>query len=252
MVLKLTHGCGFHLLVLTGALFPLKAFSQDAAPVVSSETKSPAAKRPLLKYVPPKSDSSGGTRIDGDGGARGVFSKNQALYVIAPNGAAYTTQKQPSLFYYQMSGLDARAGETLSFSIVVPNQSKPLLKAVAENAESGLRRIQISRYGVELASGVRYEWKLALSEGGEGKSKDTLASGSIEYKEASEALKRDLAEQPENQAAIYAAHGIWYDAFEALSSQILKDPKNPQLLAQRVSLLKQIQLETVAAKLVNR
>jgi len=74
-----------------------------------------------------------------------------------------------------------------------------------------------------------------------------LLQGSIKYVEPSKELKDALAADPKHAAEVYAAHGIWYDALEEISNQIVADPKNRELLAQRAALLDQAGLSKVTA-----
>ena len=51
-----------------------------------------------------------------------------------------------------------------------------------------------------------------------------------------------LAGRPPSARA-YAEQGLWYDALEALSDAIERAPADPELLAQRDSLLRQASLD---------
>lgn len=207
----------------------------------AADVPAPTAKRPLLKYAAPKPAGSPGARIDGDGGSRGTGARDAAIYLLVPEGEALTTQKQPSLFYFQRGG-DAASGSRLTVTVVDPAHSAPLLKARAENPEPGFRRVQLARHSVELQPGVRYEWRVSLGGEREGRSSDVFASGVIRYVEPSPELAKALEESPGMRAEIYAQHGIWYDALEEISNRILTEPKKQEWEEARSSLLKQVGL----------
>jgi len=226
---------------------PAQDATPTAAAAASPEGASTPAKRPLLKYAAPKSSGSSGVRIDGDGGSRGTTGTTPVLHVLAPSGEALTTRKQPVLFYSQSGTAEDAGDRSLTFTLVEPNRAAPLIKAVAAKSVPGIRRVQVSTHGVELKEGVRYDWRVALGAGAEGRSLDVFASGSIKYVAPSKELKDALESDPSHKAEVYAAHGIWYDALEEISNQIMADPKNPELLAQRAALLEQVGLGKVNA-----
>src|SRR5258705_12767986 len=89
-------------LLLASSLFLTPAFAQSPAPADAkpADEEAAAPKRLVLKYTPPKG-TTGGKRIDGDGGSRGPDIKLPSIYVLAPNGAATTTSEHPSLFWFQ-------------------------------------------------------------------------------------------------------------------------------------------------------
>ncbi len=244
----------FQLAVLSWfTIWAVSAPAQNAGDAPPPGAAAPAeaavqpAKRPLLKYAAPKSAGSMGLRVDGDGGSRGAGGMNAAIYLLAPEGEALTTQKQPALFYFQRGGEKA-AQSNLTFTVVDPSQAAPLLKAKAENPEPGFRRVQLSRHAVELTPGVRYEWRVSLGGEGEGRSSDVFASGVIRYVEPSPELIKALEAAPGKRAEIYAEHGIWYDALEEVSNLILAEPQNTEWERARASLLEQIGLGRILEK----
>ncbi len=239
---------GLSFVTLCAATATAQTAADAPAPNAPATTDAPAqtTKRPLLKYAAPKAAGSPGARVDGDGGSRGTGAKDAAIYLLAPDGEALTTQKQPSLFYFQRGGeADSKSGLTLT--VVDPTRPTPLLKAKAENPEPGFRRVQLARYSVELQPGVRYEWRVSLGAG-EGRSSDVFASGVIRYVEPSAELTKALEASPGKRAEIYAQHGIWYDALEEVSNRILAEPQNREWEQARASLLEQIGLGRILEK----
>lgn len=227
--------------------------AQNAGPAPTPEapatgaSPAPVTKRPLLKYAAPKPVGAAGVRVDGDGGSRGTDAKDVAIYLLVPNGEALTTQKQPSLFYFQRGG-GTPSNDDLTLTVVDPASALPLLRAKADNPEPGFRRVQLARHSVELRPGVRYEWRVSLGGRQEGRSADIFASAGIRYVEPSPELQKALEASPGRRAEVYAEHGIWYDALEEVSNRILEEPRNPEWAQARASLLEQIGLGRILEK----
>src|SRR4051812_5757293 len=131
--------------------------AESAKPAQAAAT--PAPKRTLLKYTPPK-NAVAGARIDGDGGSRGTADKDKlpSLIVLTPPHAALTTQPQPTLFWYQTGGSDTR----LELTVVEPKNPEPVLRVRADGSpKAGIHRLPLARYGAVLKPGVPYKWTIA-------------------------------------------------------------------------------------------
>lgn len=206
-------------------------------------TPPPASKRAALTYKPPK-NAERGTRIDGDAGTRSGGSL-PSLYVLAPDHTALTTREQPSLFWFQ----SAPAAKRLELTLIEPRKSQPLLKVSTEKSDrAGIHRVSLARHGVKLARGVTYKWSIALVPDPENRSQDIIASGTIRRVEPGPDLAAQLATaEPDKLPAIYAAHSIWYDAFETLSDRIIMAPEQYDLREQRAGLLAAVALSAAAA-----
>ena len=227
-------------LILAATFLAAHAQAQTAA-----EPAKPAApaKRSLLSYTPPKSAATG-TRIDGDGGSRGSGDKLPSLYVLAPNHTALTTSEQPSLFWYQTGPAKTRFELTLT----EPKNPKPLLKVSTDKADGGIHRVSLAKQNVTLKPGVSYKWTIAWVPDPANRSQDVIASGTIQCIKPDAKLTAALADAKGlDKAAVYAQHGIWYEALETVSNEIDAAPKDKDLHAQRAALLQQAGLKEAAA-----
>ena len=243
-------------LLLTTSLALTHAFSQDPAPADAkpADGAAPTAKKSLFKYTPPKT-SEGGKRIDGDGGSRGPDVKLPNITVLAPKEAAVTTSEQPSLFWFQAGPMPEKVIKTARIEVTLldPKNPKPLLKVTSplsgdKQAGSGLRRVALGKQKVSLQPGVNYKWTVALIPDPANRSQDVVTSASIQRIEPSKELAAALkTAAPGDKAAVYAQNGVWYDAVEAITAQIDKEPKNGDLRKQRGELLKQGGLKDAAA-----
>lgn len=228
-------------LIIAAAFLATHASAQTAAE--PAKPAAPAKKRSLFDYTPPKNVTTG-TRIDGDGGSRGKGEKLPSLYVLAPNHTALTTREQPSLFWYQT----AAANTHFELTLTEPKNPKPLLKVATDKADGGIHRVSLAKHGVSLKPGVAYKWTVAWVPDAANRSQDVIASGSIQRIEPEAKLTAALADAKGlEKAAVYAQHGIWYEALETVSNEIDAAPKNKELHAQRAALLDQAGLKEAAA-----
>lgn len=228
-------------LIIAAAFLATHASAQTAAE--PAKPAPPAKKRSLFDYTPPKNVTTG-TRIDGDGGSRGKGEKLPSLYVLAPNHTALTTREQPSLFWYQT----AAAKTHFELTLTEPKNPKPLLKVATDKADGGIHRVSLAKHKVTLKPGVSYKWTIAWVPDPANRSQDVIASGSIQRIEPDAKLTAALADAKGlEKAAVYAQHGIWYEALETVSNEIDAAPKNKDLHAQRAALLDQAGLKDAAA-----
>ena len=153
---------------------------------------------------------------------------------LAPNHLALTLNGSPSLFWH----LDAAAPEnvTLVFTLINEANDLPLIESnLALPERSGVNRVNLADYGVELNEGDLYIWSIALVPDLENRARDQVTLGR---------LKRvSLDREVPSEAREFAARGYWYDALESLSNRIDSDPEDLEARALRRSLLRQAGLE---------
>jgi hypothetical protein len=227
--------------------FPQRSYAasdpaENPAPPAIAET-SPAHAPSKLFYKPPGDAGKIPTRVSG--GARGDSGINTALFTLAPDHVALTTQAQPSLFWFQSKPAKAK----FELTVVEPKNPKALVSLTAPQADkAGIHRIKLDKYKVQLQPNVAYEWSVAIVPDPENRSKDVIAKGVIKRIDppANLAGRIEKLSDPE-RAAAYAEAGIWYDALDAISNAIEAHPDDSSLREQRASLLKQVGLSEAAA-----
>ena len=235
--------------ILMIALLMASAHGQTTAqPPKSAPRPTPGqapVKREVLSYKVPK-DAVAAPRKDGDAGSRGWTEMLPSLYVLAPNHTGLTTRGQPSLFWYQTGPARMR----IEVTIIEPTKPKPImpkpiLRVGADKAEQGgIHRIRLDRYNVTLAPGVVYRWTVSLIPDPNNRSQDIIASDTIQRIEPDAQLKAALAgSKGTYTAAVYASHGIWYDALEAVTDGIDGSPADKDLRLQRSALIEQVGLK---------
>jgi hypothetical protein len=135
----------------------------------------------------------------------------------------------------------------LEFTLFEQDSDEPEVEAkLATPDRAGIQRIRLADYGLELEPGSEYEWSVTLIVDPEKRSKDVVVTGWIDRIEHSEALTARLGSEGDaSSAAIYAAEGVWYDSFAALSDQIDGNPGDENLRTQRAEVLRQVGLDKV-------
>lgn len=195
-----------------------------------------------VKFRPPASDAP---PVRVTGGSRGAGDSATTLEVLAPNETGLTTLEQPSLFWFQSKPANAK----FELTLLQENKAKPLLQLKIErSSKAGIQRLKLSDQGVKLASGVEYQWVVALITDPDNRSSDLIASGVIKRIEASADLKEKIAKStPASLPEVYAEQGIWYDALSVLSDEIDAQPDNKALQETRADLLRQVGLKSAAS-----
>jgi len=223
-----------------------KAESASEAPTTEPEPVNaapPAASLRLLYVAPDR-----GKPVKPTGGAtRGSDKKIPLMFALTPDHVGQTVSAQPSLFWYVDRVPDAAM--RIEFTLFDQTRDEPEVAAtLAAPERTGIQRIRLADYGVELKPGAEYEWSVTLIVDPEKRSKDVVVTGWIDRIEHSGRLATRLeGDSGARAAAIYAEEGLWYDSFAALNDQIDGNPGDANLLTQRTDVLRQVGLDQVAS-----
>jgi hypothetical protein len=91
---------------------------------------------------------------------------------------------------------------------------EPLVEAeLVRPAAAGIQRIDLATYGVELRTGLEYEWSVTLAMDPARRSRDLVTVGWIERAEPPDGLAK-------TDPAALASAGFWYDAFAAAAAEL--------------------------------
>jgi hypothetical protein len=223
--------CG--MLVLAGG--PLAEVSAQAKSADQAQTVAVPVYKPPLRGAP-------GGRVGG--GTRGIASRDVfMLSVLAPGHTGLTVREQPVLYWF----ISADTALPAEIAIVDPNSTTPLLeKPLAGPITRGVHSIRLADHGVRLEPGVVYRWSVSVITDAGRRSRDILASGTIERIPPPATLDAALATAgPERSAFVYAEAGIWYDAMAAVCEMLARTPDSEPLRGQRAALLAQAGLPTI-------
>ncbi|MGH7287229.1 MAG: DUF928 domain-containing protein [Myxococcota bacterium] len=219
-----------------------KGRSEEPAPRYEppeAEASKARASSPLL-YVPPAIGEPA-RRIGA--GTRGM-GRQASIQILAPDHLGYTTEEQPTLYWY----LAEATTTPVVFTIRDENSIEPLIEAqLAAPAQAGVQAVRLADHGMRIAPGTNYQWFVSLVPEPERRSKDFTVGAWIARREPDAALRGKLAAANGREAIVFAESGLWYDAIDALSSQIASAPADRRLRAQRAALLEQAGLAEVAA-----
>jgi Domain of Unknown Function (DUF928) len=211
----------------------------DAKGKATPTAATPVAATPV--YKPPLRGAPGG-RVGG--GTRGAPGRDTfMLSVLAPDHNGLTVSEQPALYWF----ISADISLPVEVTIADPNGTQPLLeKRVPTPVKRGVQRFPIAEHGVKLEPGITYRWSVTVVSDPNRRSRDILASGTIERVEPPPGLGAKVqGASKENLAFMYAEAGIWYDAVAAISEMIESSPGDARLLKQREALLTQAGLAQI-------
>jgi len=226
--------------LIAGAL-PTLAAEREVPPPAKPQAPAPMKQVQAPVYKPPARGMPGG-RVGG--GTRGTRERDVfVLSVLAPDHTGLTTKEQPCLFWF----ISTRTALPVELTIIDPAVVGSVLETrLSAPVERGVHRVRLAEHGVRLRMGVAYQWSVTVVPDPAHRSRDILASGTIERVEADAGLKQQLpGTRVENLAAVYAQAGIWYDALEAISDVIDGAPKDDTLRRYRAELLAQVGLPRV-------
>jgi hypothetical protein len=218
--------------------------SVQASPVTSSDSQARRPANAVPVYKPPMRGAPGG-RVGG--GTRGVAGRDVfVLSVLAPDHKALTVSDQPALYWF----ISSDTSLPIELAIADPNATEPLLETrLPSPAPRGVHRIRLADFAVKLEPGVAYRWSVTVVPDANRRSRDILASGTIERVEPSAVLAARLqSARTGDLPFIYAEEGIWYDALAVLSDLIDGAPENGDLQRQRAALLSQARLPQITAE----
>lgn len=205
--------------------------------VASNDTSAPV-------YQPPLRGTPGG-RVGG--GTRGN-SDVLMLSVITPDHTGRTTKGQPSLFWFISAGTTLPVELTIIKLTPDPKDSVPMLETrIATPVERGIHRVRLGDHGIVLAPDTTYQWSVAVIPDAARRSRDILASGTIERVDPDQILAESLtAAHGEELVSRYAKSGYWYDAIETVCDLIERSPNDATAQRNRAALLTQVGLSETA------
>jgi hypothetical protein len=179
----------------------------------------------------PRTRTGGGTRTD---------AAPIEVAVLVPEDTGLTISEQPTLYWRLSQDTNAR----FEFVLSDEREVAPLWReSVTDTFRAGIHSLPVSAMKLTLTPGVSYRWFVALVRNPDQRSNDVVSSGTVERVASAPGLDEQLGRaSPEERASIFAAHGLWYDALDALNKAIEARPDDASLQSQRTALLEQVGL----------
>lgn len=211
----------------------------DSAPTTSVSgatvpTTQPAAadnQSDVLTFREDKASAAG--RLGG--GARGEGDGPEVFLLVSAR-LGRTVSARPTIYWYLTEDTEA----DLDLVIAEPAASQPLFrKRYQGHFEKGLHDFSLAEASEDLKPGVRYQVTVTIQQDPADPSVNPFSTGLIE-RVAPPASLAAAGQAP--TASEYCQEGLWYDALEALTRAIAREPANPHLRHQRLGLLRQQQV----------
>lgn len=220
-----------------------------------------------FKLPPPPPDRDAPGRRGG-GAGRGCGAGNQSVTALMPEYQqglergtmtkvwGTTTTERPTFWF----DIPYENGAIAAVEFVLQDNSSPARElyrsAIVPPTAAGIISIQLPASVPPLEVGKLYQWffKVRLQCGSDLAAakpqiqKEDL-NGWVQRVSPSLAFTNQLKQAtPQQQAALYAQNGIWFDALTTLAEQRLTHPQAARLLADWQTLLRSIGLESLTTK----
>lgn len=229
-----------------GATAVAETRSPEANDKVESTTasKAEASETVVPDWLPRRS----GTRAARVGGATRGATQDVTVHALVPqyDAAALTLSAEPTLYWH----VSETTPYSVNFTLVDPDAIDPLVDVTLPGPfASGVHAVDLTAHSAKLESGKQYYWFVAVMPNPERRSADIIARGAVERVEADPALQSALEEAADrDRVDTLAREGIWYDALEALTTEMERNPDETAPRIRRNALLEQVGLiELVSA-----
>ncbi|BAY48635.1 hypothetical protein SAMD00079811_62610 [Scytonema sp. HK-05] len=247
--------------------FTLVFMSCLSSPIALQAKPTITRSAPIRFNPPPPPPDRGAPGNRGEGASRGecaaldlpltalVPSYKQRLSNSQEEGSTMTkvwgltSVEQPSFWFYvpyHQSDLQA-----IEFVLQTDKNKTIYRTPVSVPQAPGIVRVQLQNTTTPLETNKQYHWFFKVSVVCDPKQPPTLdyVEGWVQRVNLDAALRNQLKQpSPQQQVAIYALEGIWYDALTTLAELRLASPQDPRLAEDWKSLLKVIGLEKVATQ----
>lgn len=169
--------------------------------------------------------------------------------LIPPSNMGISVADYPTLLFYipdvDLEGLEGKfilrnEKDEVIYSKKIPLKAPDSIVSVALSDAPSLP---------PLDTGKLYPWEFVIIFDQEDSSDSTYVGGSIERITPNSDLKDRLnTASPEEQPAIYATHGVWYEAVATLAQLRCSAPNDSTLASDWESLLQQVGLPEISKK----
>ncbi len=194
-------------------------------------------------YAPGALANTASVRIEG--AARGSGAGAPVPEALGPAHVGASAHESPTLYWF----LPQATSYSVELTVMLPGAVTPLLETTFQGPlDAGVYRVSLAEHGARLQPELDYRWFVALVLDPERRSRDVVTGAGIRYTPPDPGQSARLsAAAPERAAHVYAESGLWYDAFDQLSSWLEAEPNAAPLHDHRAALLEQVGLDAAAA-----
>jgi hypothetical protein len=231
----------FALLLALVLVLALQAEAAEQNKTTGDAKVSTSAAKP--NYVPPLRGAPSG-RIGG--GTRGTTADDAyTLDVLAPDHVGLTTTDQPCLYWY----IQKPTTHAIELTLTETGAALPTIeKRLPSPSDGGIQSLCLADMGVRLKQDTPYKWFVSVIPDPDNRSRDIIAGGMIQQRNAPAALQARLHSADAcGPVCAYAEEGFWYDSFNIAMKELLRSPGSDQSHVQCASLLEQVGLKEIAA-----
>ncbi|MBW4443771.1 MAG: DUF928 domain-containing protein [Plectolyngbya sp. WJT66-NPBG17] len=195
--------------------------------------------------TPPSQGSPGGRQQGG--ASRGDCRVFESLTALVPvtQGKVWgqTVSDRPTFWFYLPSELTDKT--PIEFTLQDPNDQYIYnTRFNAAKTKSGLVRLTVPATAKPLEVGKSYTWTFSVYCDPAKPSSAVFVQGTIRRVALDQQLKSRLGNQMTiDQVKLYAANGIWFEAFDGLAELYRRDAKNRPVTSAWGSLLQQVKLD---------
>jgi len=200
-----------------------------------------------LKYNPPFRGAPATARLVGMALRSLVPIDNDLLLsVLTPTHTGITTQAQPVMYWYVSKPI-SKPFQFIEFVLNSEQSIAPVLRThLPSVTKSGIQKLQLSDYDINLQADIEYTWSIALVPDPDSRSHDFVTSGKIKYIKPKDELQRRVRESSTAQHAyIFSKAGFWYDAIASIIQQTEEYPEDRLYSDNLISLMDQAELQQI-------
>ncbi len=225
----------------------------------------PAAATKGIEYKPPSrgapsTTASGGARVvdwpppsDNEPRVEPAFCSNTLLIPLVPdNHFGLTTSEYPTFLWYVTENLASEdILRKIEFELKQVGKNQPIYKVeIPVERKPAIVQIQLPKNSPQMIAGQEYVWSVSTLCVADGEIKKMMVQSSIRRASPTPALTRLLsaAKSDRDRASAYAVEGFWYDALATLVKASDSHPNDRAIAEDFYSLLDQVGLNEVTAK----
>ncbi len=215
------------------------------------------SKKPLIFKTPPPPPNIGAPSQRKAGGSRGCMdvnvqnmqSKNKILTALAPEYSGsqlvlgLTTQVRPTFWFYVPYKSDSTYAK-----LVLEDELNQTIYKTPLTGTPGVVSVSLPSTSEALKIGKRYHWYFNIYCKQDNQFLTSI-EGDVQLQPLNPIVQSQLDKAtPQQQVALYAANGIWYEALTTLANLRRTSPQDTNLASDWASLLESVGLQNIAAE----
>ncbi len=214
------------------------------------------SKKPLIFKTPPPPPNIGAPSQRKAGGSRGCMDvvqntqlSEKVLTALVPEYSSsqlvlgLTTQVRPTFWFYVPYKSDSTYAK-----LVLEDENNQTIYKTPLTGTPGVVSVSLPSTSAPLKIGKQYRWYFNIYCKQDNQFL-TSVEGNVQLSALNPIVQSQLDKAtPQQQVALYAANGIWYEALTALANLRHTYPQDTKLASDWVSLLESVGLQNIAAE----